>query len=156
MRVLVADEIGNRQEFEMEHLPKIGDRIIRSYGDGRHPKTTHYQRVKDVIFDSNHAPTDQVEILLTPEFDDSPEIVLRSNGYPIEWSRLVNSGGACFWRLWSPCPEVANAGTWKTGTLHDRGTTNVGSVMGCEVRSLTMSRHMEEVRLARRARVLHQ
>jgi hypothetical protein len=72
MRILVVDEIGNAQEHELAHLPRMGERIVIDYGVGGRPVTTHYLRVKDVTYFLDDPPETQARILVTPDSDTEP------------------------------------------------------------------------------------
>jgi hypothetical protein len=62
--VRVVDEAGNGKDYEVEFIPRIGERIVLVYGTNREPIRPHYFRVKDVAFHLDHKPGDQITILI--------------------------------------------------------------------------------------------
>jgi hypothetical protein len=63
----VIDEIGNKQDIETDHVPRIGERIILIFGRGGAPVKTHYYRVKDVAYHLDQKPDIQAAILIEEE-----------------------------------------------------------------------------------------
>jgi hypothetical protein len=59
----VIDEVGNGRKCETELVPRIGERIELEYGD---PVTTHYFRVKDVVYGLGER-TSEVAVLIAEE-----------------------------------------------------------------------------------------
>jgi hypothetical protein len=65
MRYLrVIDEIGNKQDFETDYVPRIGERIILEYGTGGNRVKEHHLRVKDVVYRLQNKPDHQAAILV--------------------------------------------------------------------------------------------
>jgi len=77
-KLRVIDEFGNKQDYETEFVPRIGERVILEYGvvlgapsAAKEPIRPHYNRVKDVSYTLTN-PTDiQASILI--EEEDSPK-----------------------------------------------------------------------------------
>jgi hypothetical protein len=68
----VVDQIGNKQDYETEFVPRIGERVQLEYGIGGAPIRQHHFRVKDVMYRLDQRPDIQVAILI--EEEDHPEI----------------------------------------------------------------------------------
>jgi hypothetical protein len=62
--VRVVDEAGNGKDYEVEFIPRIGERIVLEYGTNREQVRPHYFRVKDVAFHLDLKPGDQITILI--------------------------------------------------------------------------------------------
>ena len=72
MRYLtVIDQAGNKQDYEAEFLPRIGERIVLEYGIGGQPVREHFHRVKDVEY-YLQKPTD-VQVRILTEEEHTPE-----------------------------------------------------------------------------------
>jgi hypothetical protein len=65
----VIDSIGNKQDYETEFVPRIGERIVLVYGTGRAPVETHFFRVKDVEYHLQNPETAQARILIEEDSD---------------------------------------------------------------------------------------
>lgn len=63
----VYDTIGNKQDYETEFVPRIGERIQLEYGKGGQPVRLHYFRVKDVMYRLDKPLDVQVAILIEEE-----------------------------------------------------------------------------------------
>jgi hypothetical protein len=63
----VIDEIGNKQDIETDHVPRLGERIVLVFGIGGQPVKPHYYRVKDVAYHFDNAPGIQAKILIEEE-----------------------------------------------------------------------------------------
>ena len=68
-KLRVIDEAGNKQDYDTEFVPRIGERIELEYGMGGQPVTTHYHRVKDVAYRLDKPADIQVYILIEEEVD---------------------------------------------------------------------------------------
>lgn len=68
----VIDTIGNHQDHETKFVPRIGERIMLTYGDGNGPLRDHYFRVKDVEYRFDNKPDHQVAILV--EEEENPDL----------------------------------------------------------------------------------
>ena len=67
----VIDKAGNKQDYEAEFLPRIGERIVLEYGVGSEPVREHFHRVKDMEY-YLQKPTDAQVRILTEE-ERAPE-----------------------------------------------------------------------------------
>ena len=67
----VIDEVGNKQDYEAEFVPRIGERITLVYGIGGEPVTEHFHRVKDVEYFLQNPVDVQVRVLI--EEESNPE-----------------------------------------------------------------------------------
>jgi hypothetical protein len=65
----VIDEIGNKQDFETDYVPRIGECILLEFGRGSQPVEPHYYRVKDVMYRLDNDPPHQAAILIHEESD---------------------------------------------------------------------------------------
>lgn len=65
----VIDQDGNKQAYETEFVPRIGERIQLEYRTGPEPMRLHYFRVKDVMYRLQEKPDIQVAILIEEEHD---------------------------------------------------------------------------------------
>jgi hypothetical protein len=63
----VIDEAGNKQDYEAEFVPRIGERIRLEYGRGSEPVRPHFFRVKDVEYRLDNPVDLQVSILVEEE-----------------------------------------------------------------------------------------
>lgn len=73
LTVRVIDPVGNREDVEMEAVPRIGERVVRTFKVGHGPNSRdEIYRVKDVKYHLDH-PTGQAAILLEEEIN------------PVEW-----------------------------------------------------------------------
>jgi hypothetical protein len=63
----VFDEAGNRHDYEAEFVPRIGERILTTFGIGGAPVTDHYFRVKDVEYLFDNDRQERVSILIEEE-----------------------------------------------------------------------------------------
>jgi hypothetical protein len=69
----VIDEIGNKADYEVEFIPRIGERILLEFARGQEQKVrSHYYRVKDVQYNLGQPVTHQVAILIEEERDAEP------------------------------------------------------------------------------------
>ena len=66
LRVINA-ESGDHTDYEIEFVPRVGERIQTRYGIGREPVRAHYFRVKDVMYRLDSPVEHQVAILVTEE-----------------------------------------------------------------------------------------
>jgi hypothetical protein len=66
----VIDPNGNKQDYEAEFVPRIGERIVLEYGIGSQPVTTHFFRVKDVEYHLQNPVDVQARILLEEDSND--------------------------------------------------------------------------------------
>jgi hypothetical protein len=69
-RLRVIDHNGNKQDYDTEFVPRIGERIDLEYGVGGQPVTTHYHRVQDVAYRLDQPKGVQVHILIGEEVDE--------------------------------------------------------------------------------------
>jgi hypothetical protein len=67
----VIDEVGNKQDFETNHVPRIGEKIVLVYGKGGQLVEEHHLRVKDVMYRFDNKPDHQAAILVE-EVDEEP------------------------------------------------------------------------------------
>jgi hypothetical protein len=67
----VVDQAGNKQDYETEFVPRIGERILLEYGSSRETVKPHYFRVKDVMYQLQERADIQPAILIQEE--DDPE-----------------------------------------------------------------------------------
>lgn len=65
----VIDPAGNKQDYETPFVPRIGERIMLTYGIGREPVRDHFFRVKDVVYRLDQPADIQVAILLEHDND---------------------------------------------------------------------------------------
>jgi hypothetical protein len=67
----VIDHVGNKQDVECSHVPRIGELVMMTYGSGGEKVRPHWFRVKDVLHNFDNKPDGQVAILLGDdvEFD---------------------------------------------------------------------------------------
>ena len=65
----VIDQAGNKQDYETDYLPRIGERIMLEYGIGKDPVAIHYFRVKDVMYRLQEKPDVQAAILIEEDTD---------------------------------------------------------------------------------------
>jgi hypothetical protein len=63
----VIDEVGNKQDYESEFLPRIGERIVMEFGKGNEPVREHFFRVKDVAYRLDAPLNAQVSIRVEEE-----------------------------------------------------------------------------------------
>lgn len=69
----VIDEAGNKQDYEAEFVPRIGERIVLEYSIGKEqPVKLHYFRVKDVEYHLQNPIDVQARILI--EEEHAPEL----------------------------------------------------------------------------------
>jgi hypothetical protein len=66
-RLRVIDESGNKQDYDTEFVPRIGERIELEYGRSGQPVTTHFHRVKDVAYRLDKPADVQAYILIEEE-----------------------------------------------------------------------------------------
>ena len=67
----VIDEAGNKQDFEAEFVPRIGELLVWTYQRGGEQLKEHYFRVRDVMYKLDNPPDSQAAILIAEE--DNPE-----------------------------------------------------------------------------------
>jgi hypothetical protein len=67
----VIDQIGNKQDYEAEFVPRIGERITLTFGVAKDSVREHFYRVKDVEYRLDNAVEHQVAILI--EEDKNPQ-----------------------------------------------------------------------------------
>jgi len=65
----VVDQAGNRQDFETEFVPRIGERIVLVYKTVDEPLKEHHFRVRDVMYRLDNETENQAAILIAE--DDS-------------------------------------------------------------------------------------
>lgn len=65
--VRVVDEAGNKQDFETNHVPRIGERIVLAFGVGGQQVRRHHFRVKDVKYHLDQKPDSQAAIWIEEE-----------------------------------------------------------------------------------------
>ena len=65
----VIDENGNKQDYETDLVPRIGERILLEFGRGGEPVRQHLFRVKDVEYRLQNDLGSQVAILTEEETD---------------------------------------------------------------------------------------
>jgi hypothetical protein len=63
----VVDQAGNKQDYEAEVVPRIGERILRVYGTGSEAVRPHYFRVTDVMYNLDNKPDAQAAVLVVEE-----------------------------------------------------------------------------------------
>ncbi len=63
----VIDQAGNGTDYETEHVPRIGERIMLEYGIGSEPVRPRYFRVKDVMYKLQNGTDGQAAILIEEE-----------------------------------------------------------------------------------------
>lgn len=63
----VIDQDGNRQDYATEFVPRIGERVILTFGTGGQPIRPHYFRVKDVAYHLDNPVKTQATILVDEE-----------------------------------------------------------------------------------------
>jgi hypothetical protein len=68
-RLRVIDEAGNRQDYDTEFVPRIGERVVLEYGVGGEPVAMHHFRVKDVAYHLQNASDVQATILIEEEIN---------------------------------------------------------------------------------------
>jgi len=68
----VVDQAGNRTDYEAEVVPRVGERILLSYGRGSDPVRPHYFRVKDVLHRLDNEPGSRVAVLVAEENNAEP------------------------------------------------------------------------------------
>jgi hypothetical protein len=59
----VIDSAGNKQDHDVDEIPRIGELVMLEYGIDKTPVDQHYFRVKDVLYNIQAAPGRQVAIL---------------------------------------------------------------------------------------------
>ena len=57
----VVDQAGNGTDYEVEVVPRIGERVVLVYGVGRRPVSEHYFRVQDVMYKLGNKPDARTE-----------------------------------------------------------------------------------------------
>ena len=71
MTLRVIDEIGNKQDYEVQFVPRIGELIRLTYSIGTtthdNPLREHFSRVKDVMHVLDHPLDSQIVILIGEE-----------------------------------------------------------------------------------------
>lgn len=65
----VIDETGSKADYEAEFVPRIGERILLSFGRGGQAVQDHFYRVKDVMYMLDNDVEQQVAILIEPDTD---------------------------------------------------------------------------------------
>ena len=60
----VIDQAGNKHDYDAEFVPRIGERILLTFGVGTDPVRPHYFRVKDVQYALDNPVDHQVSILI--------------------------------------------------------------------------------------------
>ena len=65
----VIDQVGNKQDYETEFVPRIGERVVLEWGASRETVRPHYYRVKDVAYHLSNPPHVQATILIEEEAD---------------------------------------------------------------------------------------
>lgn len=68
----VVDQAGNGTDYEVEVVPRIGERVVLVYGIGGRPVSEHYFRVQDVMYKLDNKPDGQAAVLLKEE--DDPQL----------------------------------------------------------------------------------
>ena len=67
----VIDAVGNKQDYETEFVPRIGERIVLEYGESKDTVRPRYFRVKDVEYHLQKSGDTQIRILT--EVDSNTE-----------------------------------------------------------------------------------
>ena len=67
MNVRVIDQDGNPHDYDADVVPRIGERIVLSYGSGTQPVEDHFFRVRDVMYRSLKPDHLSVAILVEEE-----------------------------------------------------------------------------------------
>lgn len=65
----VIDRVGNKTDYECEHVPRIGELVRMTNGPAGGTVRPHWFRVKDVLHHLDEGPTDNVAILVQEETD---------------------------------------------------------------------------------------
>jgi hypothetical protein len=65
----IIDQVGNKEDVEAEFVPRIGERIVRTFRVGQEPMTDHYFRVRDVEYWFDNKLEHQARILIEEEDD---------------------------------------------------------------------------------------
>jgi hypothetical protein len=68
----VIDQAGNRQDYDTEFVPRIGERISLTFGTGSAAVTEHFYRVQDVMYRLDMPSNVQVAILVAEDSSDEP------------------------------------------------------------------------------------
>jgi hypothetical protein len=68
----VVDQDGNDRDIETHFVPRIGERIVLSFGRGNEPVKDHYFRVRDVMYRLDNKTENQPAILV--EEEDQPKL----------------------------------------------------------------------------------
>jgi hypothetical protein len=69
----VIDHVGNKQDYQTEFVPRIGERIVLEWkASGAAAAKPHYYRVKDVAYHLDRDPKLQVTILIADDADTAP------------------------------------------------------------------------------------
>jgi hypothetical protein len=69
--IRVINQAGNKQDYEVQTVPRIAERIVLTYRIGNDPLELHFFRVRDVMHNLDNAPHGQVAVLVAKE--DNPE-----------------------------------------------------------------------------------
>jgi hypothetical protein len=63
----VIDAAGNKTDYECEHVPRIGELVSMTFGPTKKEVRPRWFRVKDVWYQVDQGPTDNVAILVGEE-----------------------------------------------------------------------------------------
>ncbi len=69
MYITVYDEIGNHPSYEVDAVPRIGERLHLTFSRGGGPLKTHMYRVVDVEYRLDNSLGSQVAILTKEEIN---------------------------------------------------------------------------------------
>jgi hypothetical protein len=62
----------NKQDYDSEFVPRIGERLVLQYATEPGPTFAHYFRVKDVAYHLDEKPENQVVVLVEEERQGRP------------------------------------------------------------------------------------
>jgi hypothetical protein len=65
----VIDQVGNKQDYQTEFVPRVGERVVLEWGVYGEAVRSHYYRVKDVAYHLSNPAHAQVTILIEEEAD---------------------------------------------------------------------------------------
>jgi len=63
----VIDGSGNKRDYEVDFIPRIGERIVLEFGRDGEPSKAHYFRVQDVMYHLDNSPANQVAVLVVED-----------------------------------------------------------------------------------------
>lgn len=63
----IIDQNGNKEDVETEMVPRVGERVVRTFRTGNQQMADHFYRVKDVEYWFDHGADAQVRILIEEE-----------------------------------------------------------------------------------------